>query len=78
MKRNKRLNEKRIELTELDTIPENRKRIFKISYTERGGVIRYEKIFQRKRYVRQLLDDPNIEKIKLYIGDVVYEQPEVQ
>ena len=68
-----KLTEKRIELWELDEYPEQKNRVFRISYVERGDVRRLEKIFQNKIYLRQYLEDPRTTKIKLYVGDVVAE-----
>lgn len=71
----KALTEKRIELWELDEYPEQKNRVFRISYVERGDVRRLEKIFQNKMYLRQYLEDPRTTKIKLYVGDVVESEP---
>lgn len=70
-----KLTEKRIELWELDEYPEQKNRVFRISYVERGDVRRLEKIFQNKLYLRQYLEDPKTTKIKLYVGDVVESEP---
>lgn len=70
-----KLTEKRIELWELDEYPEQKNRVFRISYVERGDVRRLEKIFQNKLYLRQYLEDPKNTKIKLYVGDVVESEP---
>lgn len=67
----KELNEKRIELYEIDNYGERRNRRFRISYVKRGDVVRYEKIFQKKVYLNQLLEDPNTTKVKVYVGDVI-------
>lgn len=73
MIKRKTLQEQRIELHEFENITEKRNRVFKVSYTEQGGVVRFEKMFQRKKYVRDILNDPRYEKVKIYRGDVVYE-----
>lgn len=49
-------SKKRIELAELDTVKENRKRVFEISYTMNGGVIRHHKLFQRKINVKKIFE----------------------
>ena len=70
----KHLEERIISMDEFETLSENRKRIFKVSYVHNMKPhIRLEKIFQKKQYVHQLLNDPNIERVKLYVGDVVVE-----
>lgn len=69
----KQLQERRIETWELETIPEQRNRVFKVSYTVMGGVVLYEKIFQSKRWVKEYINNPKHEKIKVYVGDVVYD-----
>ena len=60
----KQLQERRIETWELETIPEQRNRVFKVSYTVRGGVIRYEKIFQSKRWVKEYINNLNTKRLR--------------
>ena len=67
----KELVEKRIELYELKDYPEKHNRRFRINYVEQGGVVRLDKIFQKKVYLHQYLENPRNTKIKLYVGDVI-------
>lgn len=69
----KKLEERRIELYELEKIKEKRNRVFKVTYVDHTGTRRLEKIFQTKRYVKDYIDNPRFTKIKLYVGDVVDE-----
>ena len=67
----KDLKERLITLDEFHKLEENRKRRFRISYTKWNTIIRTERIFQQKRYIYDILDDPLVEKVKLYVGDVI-------
>lgn len=68
------MKEKLIQPVELESIKEKRTRVFKISYVRKDdSILRYEKIFQKKENLLKLLDDPNIIKTKIYVGDVVDE-----
>ena len=69
----KQLKERIITLEEFETIPENRRRRFRINFCWMDGTIRSDKIFQNKQYVREFLEDPKVSKTKLYVGDVVDE-----
>lgn len=71
MKKDKDLVERLITMDEFDKITENRKRRFRINYCIMDGTIRTDKIFQKKSYVRNFLDDPTVSKVKIYVGDVV-------
>lgn len=68
----KRLERKLIDYDEFEKLEENRKRVFIITYVNSmNPATRKEKLFQNKRYVRTFLNNRNIEKIKLYVGDVI-------
>ncbi len=68
----KRLERKLITYEELEQYKENRKRVFIVSYVNTmNPAVRQEKMFQSKRYVKNLLNDKKIEKTKLYVGDVI-------
>ena len=69
----KKLDERLITFKEFDEIPELRTRRFRVNYLQRDTVFRKDKIFQKKKYVKQLLNDPDTTKVKLYVGDVVVE-----
>ena len=66
---------KRIELKDLDNYKENRKRVFELSYVLRGDVIRLYKKFMTKRYLKEYLKNPDVTKIKIYVCDVVTNEP---
>ena len=65
------LNERLVSYEEFLQIKEDRKRRFRVNYFD--GIIRTDKIFQSKKYVKNLLSDPHISKVKIYVGDVIVE-----
>lgn len=65
-----KLEEKLITANELEEIEEKRNRMFRVSYKLKNDIYRFEKFFQKKEYVTKLLDDPDVEKVKIYVGDV--------
>lgn len=68
----KRLERKLINYDEFEKLEEHRKRVFIVSYVNTmNPAVRLEKMFQSKRYVKNLLNDKKIEKTKLYVGDVI-------
>lgn len=67
------LKEKQITTSEFENIPEKRNRVFRLNYYTMDGVIRTDKIFQKKKNVRNYLNRKNVIKVKLYMGDVIYE-----
>lgn len=74
MIKKKILKERLITLKEFEEITENRKRVFRINYCTMGGTIRSDKWFQNKMYVNNFINNPRVNKIKIYVGDVVDEQ----
>lgn len=69
----KTLKRKVITPEEFRNVPEDRKRMFTVSYKEMYGILRIEKTFQKKEYVYKLLNNPNIHNIKIIQGDVINE-----
>ena len=69
----KTLKRKVISLEEFKRTPEDRKRMFTVSYKEMYGINRVWKTFQHKQYVYDLLEDPNIHQVKIIQGDVINE-----
>lgn len=68
----KQLERKLITYKELQAAKEHRKRVFIVSYVNTmKPAVRKEKMFQQKRNVNKFLENRKIEKVKLYIGDVI-------
>jgi len=70
----KRVEYKKIEIKELDNIPEKRNRVFKIIYTDQVDHIKTEKQFQYKKNLRKCIDNPRTSKVQLFVGDVTREK----
>lgn len=70
----KQLERKLITYKELEQYKENQKRVFIVSYVNTmKPAVRKEKMFQQKQNVNNFLENRKIEKVKLYIGDVIVE-----
>lgn len=69
----KTLKRKVISLEEFKETPEQRNRMFTVTYKELYGIKRIWKTFQKKHYIYKLLDNPTIQNYKIIMEDVINE-----
>lgn len=69
----KRLLEKKVTKEEFKDIEEKRNRMFRVVYSQ-DYLFKFEKTFQKKKYVKRILDDKHNHEIKIYVGDVIVEE----
>lgn len=58
---------------DLVNISEKKGRVFKVKFTDSNTHIKSERCFLTKDNLNKFLNNPNLTKIRLYMGDVVYE-----